>query len=140
SGIQAQTVQSFFYAALRGLGVLTASEDKFLAWYADYKREAIELLTVGALTHVDVDRLIEQDKLTFAWGHIYIDEGQDWPQDEQEILFSLYPPRLFVIADGIDQLIRSAVPATWHLTVEKSQRRVKHLKRCLRMKAGLTRF
>ena len=45
-----------------------------------------------------------------------------------------------MIADGIDQLIRSAVPATWQLTVEKSQRRVKHLKRCLRMKAGLTRF
>lgn len=140
SGIQVQTVHSFFYAALRGLGVLTASEDNFLEGYADYKREVIELLKAEVLTQTDIDRLKEQDKLTFAWDHIYIDEGQDWPQDEQEILFSLYPPHLFVIADGIDQLIRSAVPATWHLTVEKSQRRVKHLKRCLRMKAGLTRF
>jgi hypothetical protein len=45
-----------------------------------------------------------------------------------------------VVADGVDQLVRGAVPTNWRQRLTASQVQVVALRRSLRMKAGLARF
>lgn len=140
SSIQVQTVHSFFHAILSNLHLMESSRDDFLQNYATYKQEAVEMLRVGAVTKEDMATLKMANRFTFSWDYIFIDEGQDWPQDERDILFALYSHRVFVVADGVEQLIRSAKPVDWRGTLTRSEYFVRPLRRCLRMKAGLTRF
>lgn len=138
--IQIQTVHSFFYQVMRGLEIFPAAEDEFLEKYTQFKQEAFELLSSGAVTYEDIQSLTASDTSRFAWDFIFVDEGQDWPKDERDILFKLFAYNFFVIADGIDQLIRDQVPANWRGELTKQQVKIVPLKRCVRMKMGLTQF
>jgi hypothetical protein len=140
SSIQIQTVHSYFYSLMVSMGLIEAGAGDFIKHYDEHQNELRKMLKVGAITREDIDELKSADWLTFYWDYIFVDEGQDWPQDERDILFALYSHRDFVVADGIDQLIRSNQPADWRGELPRSQMTVKPLKRCLRMKAGLTRF
>ena len=76
----------------------------------------------------------------FGWDYLLLDEAQDWPEDERDLLWALYPPRQFVIADGMDQLVRSEQPCDWRAGLGRADVRVVPLGRCLRMKSALARF
>ena len=67
------------------------------------------------------------------------DEGQDWPQNEAELLKLLYGPARIVAADGIDQLLRGQ-RCNWFKGVDESGRALVRLRRCLRMKSNLASF
>lgn len=138
--IRVQTVHSFFYSVLSNLGLLDEDRDDFLERYEELKLETVQMLEVGALFDSDLEQLKNSSKAEFLWDYLFVDEGQDWPEDEQRILLELYPSSHFVIADGIDQLIRSRTPANWRSTLSSTQVSILSLDRCLRMKAGLTRF
>ena len=79
------------------------------------------------------------DAPEFAYDHVFVDEGQDWPESEIAILRALYPPERLVIADGVDQFVRDSV-ADWQGGVEAARIRVRRLQRCLRMKSNLAAF
>lgn len=138
--IQIQTIHSFFYAFLKEIGVISVQERDFLKEYVRYKREALDLLNNEAIRDDDLELAKQRLATTFAWDFIFIDEGQDWPDDERNLLFHIYDFRTFAVADGIDQLIREQIPASWRSDRTSQEVKVISLKRCLRMKAGLTRF
>ena len=138
--IQIQTIHSFFYALMKELGIVSTQERDFLDKYINFKCELLELIGRDAINARDLQDIKQHNVETFAWDFIFIDEGQDWPDDERDLLFHLYPPQTFAIADGIDQLIREQSPANWRNTLTKNQARIIPLKKCLRMKSGLTRF
>jgi hypothetical protein len=72
---------------------------------------------------------------------VFIDEAQDWPEDERDLLRSIYPANRFVIADGMDQYVRSERPCDWKGGLDAAVKsRVVPLSRCLRMKASLAKF
>lgn len=138
--IQIQTVHSYFYSVLCALEVISQNEEDFLKDYEKLKTEALEMLDLGAVNENDIHRLKVNSREAFSWDHIFIDEAQDWPEDERAILFRLYPYKMFAVADGIDQLIRSQTPVDWRGELTHEQIKIVSLKKCLRMKAGLTRF
>jgi hypothetical protein len=138
--IQIQTVHSFMYSVLQGIGIFDAGPDEFLANYEKLNNEALSLLAAGALTPEDMDELVQSNRSAFQWDYIFVDEGQDWPDNERNILFRLYSPERFVVADGIDQLVRSREPADWRRGATDSGLVIVPLRKCLRMKAGLARF
>ena len=138
--IQIQTIYSFFYLILQGLGLFSKGEEEFIEKYIDYKKEALELLNSGAITFDDIQALIKSDISKFGWDFIFVDEGQDWPKDERDLLFKVFSYNFFAVADGIDQLIRNQTPANWRGELSSKQVKIVPLKRCLRMKAGLTSF
>lgn len=138
--IRIQTVHSFFYAVLHHLGIIAAGESDFLEHYDNLKGEAVQLLELDVVHQEDIAQLKQGGRSDFLWDYIFIDEAQDWPDDERRILLCLYPYKVFAIADGVDQLIRSATPAQWRTNLTLQQVEVIGLNRCLRMKAGLTRF
>jgi len=104
-GVNIQTVHSFIRQILLGVGIYKDSDSPFLENYDQYKVEALELMQPE-----DVNQLIKNNNEAFSWDLIFVDESQDWPTDERDILFSVYDFRQFVIADGIDQLVRSHRP------------------------------
>ncbi len=138
--IQIQTVHSFFYAVLRELEVIRLEEHSFLENYEQLKDDALAYFTSGALTQTDVESLRHSKGADFSWDYVFIDEGQDWPVNEQELLLRLYSHERLVIADGIDQLIRGHKPANWKQRLKAASIGYLSLKTCLRMKAGLVRF
>lgn len=138
--IQIQTVQSFFYGVLQGLGIVSAEEDAFLEKYVEFKGEALQMLTLGVAQASDIDELMQSHRLKFSWDYVFVDEGQDFPDDERDILYHLYSTRKFAIADGVDQLIRSQVVADWRANVPDSEVHPVPLRTCLRMKSELTHF
>jgi hypothetical protein len=138
--IRVQTIHSFFYRMLYELGVTEIGQENFLEAYDDLKGEAVQLLENKLLLERDFTELKQNSSSDFLWDYIFIDEAQDWPDDERKILFQIYPPPVFTVADGVDQLIRSVQPADWSHSVVRTDRTVTPLRTCLRMKAGLTRF
>jgi hypothetical protein len=140
SGVRVRTTMSYFLRVLRGLGVIQGEITDYIDRYADYKRQALELFEGGAVGPADVARLREEDPEAFGWDYVFIDEAQDWPEDERDLLLRLFPDRPFALADGHDQLIRQGKPCEWGQRVQKARLSIQPRERGLRMKANLTRF
>lgn len=138
--VQIQTAHSFFYDVLRGLEVMEREETDFLPKYDRLKNEALDYLRSGAIQRADIEKLVGQGYEAFAWDYVFVDEAQDWPVDERDLLLQLYQPGRVVVADGMEQLVRGAVRADWRAGVPRRASQVVALKVCLRMKAGLARF
>lgn len=138
--IHIQTVHSFLYSVLRGLGILGEGGTQFLERYEQFKDEALEMLRSGAIVPADIEDLLGGDAEAFRWDYVFVDEGQDWPTNERDLLFALYPPEQVVVADGVDQLVRSHTPTDWRAGRTRQHWQVVSLSASLRMKAGLARF
>jgi hypothetical protein len=132
--IHAQTIMSFFASAFRGLGLLTADKD-YLEDYDALKAEALALVTKD-----DIAALVQEHTEAFGWDFVFVDEGQDWPTDERDLLRRFYPSSQFVIADGVDQFVRGQAACDWQGGLPKPAVRVLSLTTCLRMKANLAHF
>lgn len=134
-----QTVHSFLHAILTGLGVITAASRDFLQNYDRYKAEALEMLR-GAVEPGDIEKLIKKNTAAFSWDYIFVDEAQDFPTDERDLLFAIYDFRKFVLADGVDQLVRAHKRVNWRETVDRRDTQIVQLNKGLRLKAGLGTF
>jgi hypothetical protein len=137
-GISVDTVHAFIGRLMHELGTIGIN-DSFLEDYEDNKDALVEYLQSGAISANDVASMIQKQADNFAWDTIYVDEGQDWPSNEIDILRAVYPPECIVIADGVDQYVRESV-ADWRTGVPREKLRPRRLKRCLRMKANLAFF
>ena len=133
-GIQAQSIMSFFASALRGLRLLTTERD-YLEDYVALKAEALALVTMD-----DFAALIQEQTEAFGWDYVFVDEAQDWPEDERDLLRRFYPSSQSVITDGVDQFVRGQASCDWQAGLSKSAVRVVNLTTCLRMKANLAHF
>ncbi len=136
--IQIQTIHAFIYSALRGLG-FDYEEAPFLEKYEEYKERALSYLKEEAVTAMDIEVLVKGSD-DFNWDYVLVDEAQDWPENERELLRHLYPEKRFVVADGIDQLVRHETACDWRVGLAAQEVFTIKLKSCLRMKAGLARF
>lgn len=136
--IRIQTVHSFL---ARWFAVVRTVEEESAAFYDNfeqYKDQMLELLRAGAFTPADAAQAIGNDAERLSWDCILIDEGQDWPANERELLHRLYAHTRFVVADGRDQLVRGGQHCDWGVDAPLTTR-VK-LNRGLRMKPNLATF
>jgi hypothetical protein len=110
--------------------VVTIKFNHYVSLLNNYLKE-------GLITAEDIASLLEKNAATFDWDHILIDEAQDWAENERDILYAIYNPEKILIADGMDQLVRSKKRCDWvgRLSHERT-----HEKRCLRQKTNLVRF
>lgn len=137
-GISIDTVHAFIGRLMVELGIIQ-SYDEFLESYETHKNTLLDYFRSDAIVREDIDRVIEHDPDAFLWDVVFVDEGQDWPSNEIEILRSIYGPERIVVADGVDQFVRHSV-ADWSAGVPREQLRPHRLTRCLRMKANLAHF
>ncbi len=76
----------------------------------------------------------------FSWDCIMIDEAQDWPDDERDLIYKLFGPNKIIIAGGVGQLVRDNSPCEWINSSLVNKKQVVSLKKSLRQKPNLTRF
>jgi GTPase SAR1 family protein len=137
-GISIETVHAFIGRVMHGLGIIQ-NYDGFLESYDERKGLLLEYLRSKTVSRSDLDDLMNRNPGDFLWDVVFVDEGQDWPSDEIEILRTVYGSARIVVADGVDQFVRDSV-ADWSIGVPRDQLRPRRLTRCLRMKANLARF
>jgi hypothetical protein len=138
-GIVVNTVMSFMYSWFKQLGLVESWEDADFDNYVSYCENIIDLLKEGAITSRDIENVISDDPDKFDFDCIVVDESQDWPQPEVDLLKSLYKPENIALADGIDQLLRGK-RSNWYRDVENDRELTVTLSRCLRMKQNLATF
>jgi hypothetical protein len=137
-GLSIETVHSFMGRIMNTLGVSEIGSD-FLQNYETNKNILVDFLNTDTISLGDIQDLIKSNILNLGWDLIFIDEGQDWPSNEINIIKKIYGAHNLIIADGVDQFVRKSV-ADWTLGMSKDSYRVRRLTRCLRMKENLARF
>ena len=138
--IHIQTVHSFFSSLLKDAEIINSQEDDF---YEDYLKN-LEFLREWLVVYKTDIRATGKDDYAISnrleWDLILIDEGQDWPELERDILRLTYDTNRLVVVDGIDQLIRGQKPCDWQKGLFEDQYINIPLKSGLRMKRNLAFF
>jgi hypothetical protein len=140
--IDVRTVHSFLRPLLIELGLLSndaETDQEFFSKFEDAKNEAVTYLREAA-TQEDIDDLKARFYDEYGWDVIGVDEGQDWPANERDLLRLLYGAENMIIADGVEQLVRDVKPCDWGLGLHKGQVCVIEMQRSLRLKSNLGRF
>jgi len=138
-----QTLHKFFYELAIGFGFGQESEHgnkyipDFVSHYEKYLAEMMEFVNAGVIQQKDIQELMETRHDEVAWDHVLIDEAQDWQPLERDLIYKVFTPARVIVADGIDQMIRSQTHCDWAHRV-KSHRI--HERRCLRQKRNLVEF
>ncbi|MFG6574184.1 hypothetical protein ACGYLO_21725 [Sulfitobacter sp. 1A13353] len=139
-GVDVRTVMSFAYSWLNRLGAIGALEE---LGFQDYEKKCEEVLGYfreGVLSDIDIERTKREHFEQFDYDAILVDEGQDWPQAEADLVATLYGGERIALADGVSQLVRGK-STNWRTAVA-GRSREGHLSfnECLRMKANLSHF
>ena len=139
-GITVSTVKAFFRSWIVHLGVVEENEfevdDKE---YLGQLSETIELITKGGLSLPDIKALKSNHPDNFDFDYIFIDEGQDWPDEEISLLKLLYDIKTVAVADGVEQLVRGT-KANWLTGMKGEDKLVVPMNECLRLKQNLSSF
>ncbi|UPT76687.1 AAA family ATPase [Sulfurovum sp. XGS-02] len=138
NAVHIQTVYSLIASLLKTLGVIPDKlPEDFLKKYDEYKHEALRYIKDGVVDQKDVDTIMNENSGEYDWDVILIDEAQDWPSNEFELLYYFYGSKLFFIADGTSQMIRTQIKSDW-LLKHKSHDYI--LNKSLRLKVNLAQF
>jgi hypothetical protein len=108
--------------------------------YGGRKLELLQLLANETPETLSKESVVQNSPEVFAWDYVLVDEGQDWPEDERDILYRCFGPHRCVVADGVDQLVRGASPCDWTAPAIARNRQTVPLRRAMRMKSNLCRF
>jgi hypothetical protein len=140
--IAVQTVHSFLWETANDLcGAQEVQDDAdFNTKYENVKTDLLEMLRSGALTQEDVRLKRDNRESVFFYDHVFIDEGQDFPDDERDLLVALFGHENLVVSEGAGQLVRRSTPTDWRGNLKKSEIHVHTCMSCLRMKANIARF
>lgn len=84
----------------------------------------------------ELKQRVESDKRTYEWDYILVDEAQDWSIAETELLMTLFRPEQIVIADGVDQFVRTVSNKSW----DNAELNTIKLTKSLRQKSNLVVF
>lgn len=129
--VQIKTLHSFFMQMMNTLDIST-SKIQGKQFEIQYQLALTDLLfTVKDLMDKqDIKKLKDDNRLAIDWDYILIDEAQDWSEKEKEILFKIYGEEHIIVADGVDQFMRSNQHLTWNnghetITCEKTSMRQK---------------
>ena len=136
-GIAVKTIHSFLRTWMVSLGVIDKRADDFLDRYEDHKLTTLELLANEAISTRDICSAKQTHSRELTWDLLLIDESQDWPSSERDLLFALYTHHNLVIADGIDQFVRSNESINWREGIRKGESQIVPLTKCMRSKHQL---
>lgn len=139
-GVEVRTVMSFTCSWLSKLGILADEEGLSEDGYRALCREGFEYVTSGAIEGSEIEQLKSDNWLEFEFDAIFVDEAQDWPQAEADLLCTCFGADKVSIADGREQYVRGN-PTNWKRGPTKpGNLELVPLNRALRMKSNLARF
>jgi hypothetical protein len=116
------TLHKFFFELLIGFGVVKNEMNpdtdvkyipEYLAKYNEYLKELYEYIDTGLIQDKEIQDLMRSRHDKVAWDYILIDESQDWGEFEKSIIFRIFGKEKVIIADGVDQLVRTQKKCNW---------------------------
>lgn len=139
-GIEVRTVMSFTYSWLEKLGLLADKEELYGERYRELCEEALQYIASGTIGPADIESIKNENWSEFEFDAILVDEAQDWPQAEADLLCSCFGVDKISLADGREQYVRGE-PTNWKRGATKAKEfELVPLQRALRMKSNLARF
>lgn len=132
--IVVQTSVSFFFGLLKehGLGPERPSEGGFPPDYAAKKEQLLRRISEGGVGSGGLAS-------ASAFGLVFVDEAQDWPRVDRDLLLATFGPKRLVLADGVDQFVTGHPSCDWQSAVGDA-RQIVPLRKALRLKSNLCRF
>lgn len=139
------TLNKFFYEILVGfeIGTVKSNNDKlyvpeYLENYTKLLEELYEYVENNLIGEVELESLIKTRHQQIGWDFILIDEAQDWQEIEKKLIYFIFGREKIIVADGVDQLVRSQRKCNWKDGLKKDiDFRQTYEKKGLRQKAGL---
>jgi len=113
--VQVSTLHSFFLNLIKSLGIDNNIKD-FEDFNEDYKlllKISIEYIKKGLADNDEIKILMNSRFEELSWDYIFIDEAQDWLEEEKDLLFTIYGKEKLVVADGVDQFVRGYNRLNW---------------------------
>lgn len=143
--VSISTLHKFFYELLIGFDIGTDSNKKFIPNYLkSYESLLLELfdyIDSGVINKADIQNLMKSRHDQLNWDNILIDEAQDWKDIEKKLIFKIFGKENVLVADGVDQLIRSQNKCNWLYGLKQNLDFKKTFeKKCLRQKVNLVNF
>lgn len=111
-----KTIDSFFLSLMKEFKLVKKELNPSMPSYTDDYKKGLEDLYSYVVDLCDENDIVSLKDLAQApidWDYILIDEAQDFSDDEKEILFKLYGANRLVVADGVDQFMRTAHRQQW---------------------------
>lgn len=136
-----KTIHSFFYSLFYKMDLCDEfNNDIYYENFSIYKERLNSLLDNRIVKKNEFSKLAIEYPDLFKYDYVMIDEGQDWLSDERDIVYKLFEPNNIIIADGMDQLIRSNKPCKWKNSSLCKDSKMISLHKGFRQKTNLTRF
>lgn len=135
--VQIQPLHDFFIKLMKELtGEYPKDFSNFTRVYNKCIRNLSNYVN-DSLSKEDIAYLKESAECDIDWDYILVDEAQDWSDAEKSVLFKIYGYEHIIVADGIDQFIRSGNRQHWERNVD-----VNAISKTvgLRQKSNLTTF
>ena len=144
ASIQIKSIYQYWYKVIYATGIRTQEDIQISSGHNDAvfindkKRLRNYLNSEGVMR--DLNELSRNKPDLFSWDCIMIDEAQDWPDDERDLIYRLFGPNKIIIADGVGQLVRNTSACDWASSPYVKEKQIVNLKTSLRQKPNLTRF
>ena len=125
NSVQIMTMDQFFFHLCVEVGILEGqiSQEEFNSQYES---------RLSAL----FDKMDQLHNRT--WNYVFVDEGQDWSAVQKDILIRYFGASNIVVADGVDQFIRSNRRLNWRDDANECDFNSRTI--CLRQKNNLVSF
>lgn len=139
--ISISTFDSFFQTLFRQYKIINSVLIPVGKNYTSEYGKAMQdlLIRVQKMSRCHDDKCIKEFDENLDWDYILIDEAQDVSDIEKELFFLLYSPKRLIIADGVDQFVKSNTKQNWIQGIEDfSSPKSLILER--RQKSSLARF
>ena len=134
--IQIHTAVGFLSNWIRSLGLKTSKSVQ----YDELCSECLDMFDERVITDADIENQKSINYQDLDFDLVLVDEAQDWPQQEIDFLQNLYPVKQMIIANGLEQMLRTQSKADWHKKIPKENRELLFLDTSLRMKLNLGVF
>lgn len=115
--IQIETSDKFFRDLMISFCLDSPQREEEL--YDDKYRQCISQLNDFIKDGMSAEEIHEfKNSYAIDWDYILVDEGQDWSDEEKNILFKLYGATHVVVADGVDQFVKKQKRQPWAQGIE----------------------
>jgi len=146
--VNISTLHKFFYEILCGFEIGTDKSpngktfiDNYIGKYKALLQELYDYVENELIGEVELQTLMKSRHQQIAWDYILIDEAQDWNDIEKKLIYFIFGKEKVIIADGVDQLIRSQKKCNWIQGLKKDfDYRQTSEKKGLRQKVDLVNF
>ena len=142
--VSIRTINSFFHSLIISLEISKERLNPNQPNYNEVYHANLSKLykyVVEECNDEDMDTLKDIAAQPIDWDYILIDEAQDFEDIEKDVLFKIYGPNRIIVADGVDQFMRTGVRQNWdHKIASKQLYKPRPMTLERRQKANLVRF